>query len=385
MNKEEIIKHVYKNYQIRLEEKDGNFYANYKVVIKDKNYITLPDNLFVKEMYIINCNNVDFPVNFHVNDTLYIDNCNNISFNEVTQIDKEVNLNNSTFIVIPSSVKFNGNIKLHNVKFNMFTLPLLVKEDLSINNTNLTSLPDNLIIRGDLRIENNPISELPLNLRVRKNILIQNSNINRIQNGLICEQLLLPDDIVSFPKDYIVTYKISGTHETLNALDFSKHPCHLIVINDDDFFECKCYDNYRRTIVFGIGMFVEENRTYIWKMYDKEYIYFNGRILEVIKKIGNVYDCKSIVNHKRNFCVIQINEDKFICGKNLTDVKLQLIRYSFQKTYWKIMSFDTNTKVSHDTAKQIFNMFKYYIKFNADVSLPIKDEYTIKEIIELTN
>ena len=30
-------------------------------------------------------------------------------------------------------------------------------------------------------------------------------------------------------------------------------------------------------------------------------------------------------------------------------------------------------------------MFKHYIKFNADASLPIKDEYTIEEIIEFTN
>lgn len=66
MNKEEIINQVYKKYKIRLEEKDGIFYANYKVVIKDKNYITLPDNLFVKEMYIINCSNIVLPANLHV-------------------------------------------------------------------------------------------------------------------------------------------------------------------------------------------------------------------------------------------------------------------------------------------------------------------------------
>lgn len=120
-------------------------------------------------------------------------------------------------------------------------------------------------------------------------------------------------------------------------------------------------------------------------MYDKEYMYVDDRILEIIKKNGNVYYCESIVNNKRKFCVIQIEEDVFICGKNLTDAKLKLIRYSFQKTFWKTMYFDANTKVVHDTANQIFNMFKHYIKFNADVSLPIKDEYTIEEIIELTN
>lgn len=123
----------------------------------------------------------------------------------------------------------------------------------------------------------------------------------------------------------------------------------------------------------------------IWTIDDKEYIYVDDRILEIIKKNGNVYYCKSIVNNKRKFCVIQIDEDVFICGKNLTDAKLQLIRFSFSKTFWKIMGFDINTKVSYDTANQIFNMFKHYIKFNADVSLPIKDEYTIEEIIELTN
>lgn len=381
MMKEEIINHVYKNYQIRLEEKDGNFYANYKVVIKDKNYITLPDNLIVKEMYIINCNNVDFPVNFHVKGDLFIDNCNNISFNEVTHIDKEVKLNNSTFIVIPSSVKFNGNINLHNVTFNMFTLPLLVKGDLSINNTNLTSLPDNLIVRGDLRIENSPITELPLNLRVRHDVLIQNSTINKIQNGLICERLILPDNVVTFPDEYIVTNKIGGKYETIDKLDFKKHPCQTIAIPDNDFYEHPIYEGYRANICNGLPILIEKGKTRIWTMYSKEYIYSNGRILEIIKKNGNVYYCKSIVNNKRKFCIIHIEDEAFVCGKDLTDAKLKLIRYSFQKTFWKIMYFDTNMKVPHDIAKAILGM----LKINNDVSLPVKEEYTITEIIELTN
>lgn len=123
----------------------------------------------------------------------------------------------------------------------------------------------------------------------------------------------------------------------------------------------------------------------IWTIDDNEYIYVDDRILEIIKKNGNVYYCKSIVNNKRNFCVIQIEENVFICGKNLTDAKIKLIRFSFQKTFWKTMGFEINTKVSYDTAKAILWMFKHYLKINKDISLPIKDEYTIKEIIELTN
>ena len=123
----------------------------------------------------------------------------------------------------------------------------------------------------------------------------------------------------------------------------------------------------------------------IWTIDDKEYIYVDDRILEIIKKNVNVYYCKSIVNNKRKFCVIQIDEDVFICGKNLTDAKLQLIRFSFSKTFWKIMGFDINTKVSYDTAKQILGMLNHYLQINNDVSLQVKDEYTIKEIIDFTN
>jgi hypothetical protein len=123
----------------------------------------------------------------------------------------------------------------------------------------------------------------------------------------------------------------------------------------------------------------------IWTIDDKEYIYVDDRILEIIKKNGNVYYCKSIVNNKRKFCVIQIDEDVFICGKNLTDAKLQLIRFSFSKTFWKIMGFDINTKVSYDTVKQILGMLNHYLQINNDVSLQVKDEYTIKEIIDFTN
>ena len=123
----------------------------------------------------------------------------------------------------------------------------------------------------------------------------------------------------------------------------------------------------------------------IWTIDDNEYIYVDDRILEIIKKNGNVYYCKSIVNNKRNFCVIQIEENVFICGKNLTDAKIKLIIFSFQKTFWKTMGFEINTKVSYDTAKQILGMLNHYLQINNDVSLQVKDEYTIKEIIDFTN
>lgn len=385
MNKEEIINQVYKKYKIRLEEKDGIFYANYKVVIKDKNYITLPDNLFVKEMYIINCSNIVLPANLHVAGDLFMNECNNITFDKSTQIDKDLILKYNQSISIPSSVKLNRGIKVRNVQFNTFTLPLVVKGSLFIEDTNITSLPDNLIIRGDLLIANCPITELPLNLRVRDYVYIQNSTINQIQNGLICKRLLLPDNVVTFPDEYIVTDEVGGKYETLDELDFKKHPCQNIAIPDNGFYEHPIYDGYRANICMGFPILIALKKTRIWTMYDKEYIYVDGRILEIIKKNGNVYFCKSIVNNKRNFCIIQIDEDVFICGKNLVDAKIKLINHSFQNTYYKIMYFDANMKVVYDTANQIFNMFKHYIKFNTDASLPIKDEYTINEIIDLTN
>lgn len=385
MNKEEIINQFYKKYKIRLEEKDGIFYANYKVVIKDKNYITLPDNLFVKEMYIINCSNIVLPANLHVAGDLFMNECNNITFDKSTQIDKDLILKYNQSISIPSSVKLNRGIKVRNVQFNTFTLPLVVKGSLFIEDTNITSLPDNLIIRGDLLIANCPITELPLNLRVRDYVYIQNSTINQIQNGLICKRLLLPDNVVTFPDEYIVTDEVGGKYETLDELDFKKHPCQNIAIPDNGFYEHPIYDGYRANICMGLPILIALKKTRIWTMYDKEYIYVDGRILEIIKKNENVYFCKSIVNNKRNFCIIQIDEDVFICGKNLVDAKIKLINHSFQNTYYKTMYFDANMKVVYDTANQIFNMFKHYIKFNADASLPIKDEYTIEEIIELTN
>lgn len=385
MNKEEIINQVYKKYKIRLEEKDGIFYANYKVVIKDKNYITLPDNLFVKEMYIINCSNIVLPSNLHVAGDLFMNECNNITFDKSTQIDKDLILKYNQSISIPSSVKLNRGIKVRNVQFNTFTLPLVVKGSLFIEDTNITSLPDNLIIRGDLLIANCPITELPLNLRVRDYVYIQNSTINQIQNGLICKRLILPDNVVTFPDEYIVTDEVGGKYEALDKLDFKKHPCQNIAIPDNGFYEHPIYEGYRANICMGLPILIALKKTRIWTMYDKEYIYVDGRILEIIKKNGNVYFCKSIVNNKRNFCIIQIDEDVFICGKNLVDAKIKLINHSFQNTYYKTMYFDANMKVVYDTANQIFNMFKHYIKFNADASLPIKDEYTIEEIIELTN
>ena len=381
MMKEKDNVQVSSDYEMLLKQNDGTC----KVTIENKDGILLPDNLFIKDLRIINCSNIVLPANLHVAGNLFMDNCNNITFDEDTQIDKDFSLKNSQFISIPSSVKLNGNIKVRNVQFNTFTLPLVVKGSLFIISSNITSLPDNLIVRVDLIIRDSPIKELPLNLRVGHNVYIMHSSINRIQNGLICERLLLPDNVVTFPEEYIVTLEIGGKYEMLDKLDFKKHPCQTIAIPDNGFYEHPIYEGYRANICMGLPILIEKEKTRIWTMYDKEYMYPNGRILEIIKKNGNVYFCKSIVNNKRNFCIIQIDEDVFICGKNLTDAKLNLIRYSFQKTFWKIMYFDTNMKVPHDIAKAILGMFKHYLKINNDVSLPVKDEYTIGEIIELTN
>lgn len=381
MMKEKDNIQVSSDYEMLRKQNDGTC----KVTIENKDGIILPDNLFIKELHINNCSNIVLPANLHVAGDLFIGNSNNITFDEATQIDKDLILKYCYAISVPSSVKLNGGIKVRNVQFNTFTLPLVVKGSLLIQDTNIPSLPDNLIIRDDLRIESNSIKELPLNLRVGHNVYLQHSTINRIQNGLICERLLLPDNIVTFPDEYIVTLEISGKYSTLDKLDFKKHPCHNIAIPDNGFYEHPIYEGYRANICMGLPILTELKETHIWKMYDKEYMYPNGRILEIIKKNGNVYYCQSIVNNKRKFCVIQIDEDVFICGKNLTDAKLQLIRYSFQKTFWKTMYFGANTKVALDTAKAIFGMFKHYLKINNDVSLPIKDKYTIKEIIDLTN
>lgn len=381
MTKEKNISQLSSDYDMLLKQHDGTC----KVTIENKDGILLPDNLFIKDLRIINCSNIVLPANLHVAGKLVMDNCNNITFDEATQIDKDLFLKNSQSISIPSSVKLNGGIQVRNVQFNTFTLPLVVKGSLFILNSNITSLPDNLIVRNNLMIRDSSIKELPLNLRVGHNVYIRYSSINRIQNGLICKRLLLPDNIVTFPDEYIVTYEIGGKYDTLDKLDFKTHPCNCIAIPDNGFYEHSIYEGYRANICMGLPILKELKKTHIWKMYDKEYIYVNDRILEINNKKENIYFCESIVNSKRKFCVIQIDEDVFICGKNLIDAKIKLIRHTFQNTYYKTMYFGANTKVSYDTANGIFNMFKHYIKLNADVSLPIKDEYTIEEIIELTN
>ena len=184
-------------------------------------------------------------------------------------------------INIPLAIKFNGNIKFDHVTFNTLNLPLLIKGDLHIKHTNISSLPDNLTVNGDLLIENSPIEYLPLNLRACHSVLIRNSNINRIQNGLICENLILPDNVVSFPNNYIVTNEIGGNYKTLDKLDFKKHPCNHIAIDDDDFFEHDIYEGYRANICMGLPILIALKETHIWKMYDKEYTYINGKIIEV--------------------------------------------------------------------------------------------------------
>lgn len=243
--------------------------------------IKLTDNLFVKDLHIINCHNIVLPYNLHVIGNLIIEKCNNITFNGSTQIDNDFILKDCESINIPLAIKFNGNIKFDHVTFNTLNLPLLVKGDLHIKHTNISSLPDNLTVNGDLKIEKSPIKELPINLKVYHSVLIQDTNINKIKDGLICENIILPNNVVSFPNEYIVTNKIGGKYDILDKLDFKKHLCNYICISDNGLYEHRIYDNYRATIVYGLPILVKKEKTHVWKMYDKEYIYVDDKIIEV--------------------------------------------------------------------------------------------------------
>lgn len=145
----------------------------------------------------------------------------------------------------------------------------------------LILIPDKLTVNGDLLIENSPIKDLPLNLKVYHSVLIKDTDINKIQNGLICENIFLPKNIVNFPNEYIVTYKISGKYNTLDKLYFKKHPCNYIAINDNGFYEHDIYEGYRANICMGLPILIKKEKTKLWKMYDKEYMYADEKIIEV--------------------------------------------------------------------------------------------------------
>ena len=234
--------------------------------------IKLTDNLFVKDLHLINCRNIILPSNIHVIGNLTIEKCNNITFNENIQIGNDFIIKDSKSINIPSAIKLNGSIKFDHVTFNKFKLPLLVKGGLHIQHTNISSLPDNLTVNGDLLIEISPIKELPINLKVYHSVLIQDTNINRIQDGFICENIILPYNVVSFPNNYIVTNKIGGNYKTLNKLDLKKHPCNYIAIHDRGLYEHDIYEGYRANICMGLPILIKKEKTHVWKMYDKEYI-----------------------------------------------------------------------------------------------------------------
>ena len=152
------------------------------------------------------------------------------------------------------------------------------KGDLHIQHTNISSLPDNLTVNGDLLIENSPIKELPINLKVYHSVLIQNTNINKIKDGLICENLILPYNVVSFPHNYIVTHEIGGNYKTLDKLDFKKHLCNYIAIHDRGFYEHDIYEGYRANFCMGLPILMKKEKTKLWKMYGKEYMYSDEKL-----------------------------------------------------------------------------------------------------------
>lgn len=142
-------------------------------------------------------------------------------------------------------------------------------------------MPDNLTVNGDLLLENSPIKELPINLKVYHSVLIQDTNINKIKNGLICENLILLYNVVSFPNYYIVTNNIGGNYKTLDKLDFKKHPCNYLAIHDIGLYDHSIYEGYMANFCMGLPILIKKEKAKLWKMYGKEYMYVDEKIIEV--------------------------------------------------------------------------------------------------------
>lgn len=286
MTNSEIILKFKEEYNKELQYIDERFICDGDITITHKDEVWLPNNLTINGRLTIKlCRLVFLPDNLYVRDDICIECCeilligNHITFNRVTTI-------SYCYITsLPTSLKLNGSI-------NLSFLPLRVLPDwteingsLSIDNVSIEEMPKNLFIKCNLNIKGGSLNKLPENLVVYDTIELSESNISDLQNGLICRNIILPNNRIRFPEEFLAIDSIKGTPESLRNLSLFKCPTRKLIVDKSWLFKPKHNSQYEYFSKRNRELWVLKDLCVIWKINGKEYFSngydsFFGKIIE---------------------------------------------------------------------------------------------------------
>ena len=325
----------------------------------NKEITSLPDDLVVTGFLFIKSPTItSLPNNLVVGGVLDIKECSNItSLPDNLVVGGNLYLTDTNIESLPKNLIVGGSLYLSGLKITSLPEILAVGEQIDAINTGITSLPDNLAVNGWLDLSGTKITSLPKNLIVDDWLDISDTGVTS-----------LPEDLLIGGSLYF---------ENTNITSF---PDRLVVGG-------YVYNRYREVIDINQDInvdFVEK----IWG--NKPYCKVDGIFTEVVERKGKVWKVRKI-GETETFYIVNDGNGHYAHGDTIEAAKADLIYKITNKNKSDYEDLTLESVLTHEDAIQCYRVITGACSFGTknfvENILPqneLKDQYTIAEIIQLT-
>ena len=249
---------------------------------------------------------------------------------------------------------------------------------LYLRGTQITSLPDNLTVGGYLDLRGTQITSLPDNLTVGGSLYLRGTQITSLPDNLTVGGYLYlrGTQITSLPDNLTV-----GGSLYLEGTQITSLPDNLTVGGSLDLEGTQITDTSKVNRKFNVNM-VDK----IWS--NSKFIKVDGMFAEKVNHHGNVWEVKKIAGTKTVFIITDGN-GKYAHGDTIKEAKEDLIYKISNRDKSEYESLTLDSVLSFEDAIECYRVITGACSFGTkdfvENYLTVKkDEYTIKEIIELT-
>jgi hypothetical protein len=339
MKPEEIIKKFKDKTNYTLEYNNGKFSYGCSLYLEGTRIQTLPDNLTVGGSLDLQGTRIQsLPDNLTVGGSLYLQGTRIQSLPDNLTVGGGLNLQDTPIQSLSDNLTVGGYLSLRDSQIQSLPDNLTVGGDLYLVGTPIQSLPDNLTVGGDLYLGGTPIQSLPDNLTVGGCLDLQGT---RIQS--------LPDNLTVGSSLYSTGTQITDTSMV--------------------------------------------NRKFNVNMVDK--LWSNSKIIEVdgifaekINHHGGVWEVRKIADTKTFFIVTDGN-GKYAHGDSIQEAKIDLIYKISKRDKSRYENLTLDSELSFEEAIECYRVITGACSFGTknfveNYLSDKKDEYTIREMIELT-
>lgn len=305
--------------------------------------------------------------------------------------DDDMWLGGSEITQLPDNLTVNGNLDLSGTDITVLPNNLTVGGYLELWNTCIKYLPDNLTVGGSLFLNNTGIKSLPNNLTVGGCLELRNTRIISLPDNLTvgCVLDIRDTRIKSLPDSLTV-----GDSLDLRGTGITSLPDNLTVGGVLDIRDTKITDNVEVNTTLSPEqqkkIYDLENMALFWERNGVRYIKADGIFSVIDSHHGNVYKVHKLGQEDKPFYLITDGDNHWAHGATIKEAKADLIYKISDRDTSEYKNLTLNDTLSYEEAiaayRTITGACSVGTKDFIENSLPSphKEEYTIKEIIDLT-